>query len=122
MGNRVQKTDSATGTTGYTVDAANRLLTAGANTYTSDLDGNTSSDGTRTSVWDSQNRLVSCTANGVTSMYTYGADGLRRSSTVNGVTTYYVYDGTMLVREMQQNAQRQLQATATYLCGPRGPE
>jgi len=71
---------------------------------------------------DSQNRLVSCTANGVTSMYTYGADGLRRSATVNGVTTYYVYDGTMLVREMQQNAQGVLQSTATYLNGPRGPE
>ncbi len=28
----------------------------------------------------------------------------------------------MLVREMQQNAQGVLQASATYLCGPRGPE
>jgi len=84
--------------------------------------GNTLTDGTRTNAWDSQNRLVSCTANGVTSAYTYGADGLRRSSTVNGVTTYYVYDGTMLVREMQQNTQGVLQSTATYLCGPRGPE
>jgi len=73
-------------------------------------------------VWDSQNRLVSCTSAGVTSTYTYGADGLRRTSTVNGVTTYYVYDGTMLVREMQKNAQGVLQPTATYLCGPRGPE
>ncbi len=80
------------------------------------------SDGTRTNVWDSQNRLVSCTKGGVTSTYTYGADGLRRTSTVNGVTTYYVYDGQTLIREMQQNAQGVLQSTATYLCGPRGPE
>ncbi len=58
----------------------------------------------------------------MTSTYTYGADGLRRSSTVNGVTTYYVYDGQMLVREMQQNAQGVLQSTATYLTGPRGSE
>jgi len=125
MGNRLGKTDtnsSGTTTTASTYDAANRLLTAGASTYTSDADGNTLTDGARTNVWDSQNRLVSCTANGVTSTYTYGADGLRRSSTVNGVTTYYVYDGTMLVREMQQNAQGVLQPTATYLCGPRGPE
>jgi len=41
---------------------------------------------------------------------------------VNGVTTYYVYDGQTLIREMQQNAQGVLQSTATYLCGPRGPE
>ncbi len=122
MGNRLGKTDSVAGSTGYTVDAANRLLTAGANTYTSDADGNTLTDGTRTNVWDSQNRLASCTSGGVTSTYTYGADGLRRTSTVNGVTTYYVYDGTMMVREMRQNAQRVLQSTATYLCGPRGPE
>ncbi len=79
-------------------------------------------DGTRTNVWDSQNRLVSCTANGVTSAYTYGADGLRRTSTVNGTTTYYVYDGQTLIQEMQTNAQGQLQATATYLQGPRGTE
>ncbi len=73
---------------------------AGSQNYTSDADGNTLSDGTRTNVWDSQNRLVSCTSGGVTSTSTYGADGLRHTSTVNGVATYYVYDETMLVREM----------------------
>jgi len=122
MGNRAQKTDSAAGATGYTVDAANRLTGIGSQAVTSDANGNTLSDGTRTNTWDSQNRLVSCTSGGVTSTYTYGADGLRRTSTVNGVTTYYVYDGTTLVREMRQNAQGVLQPTATYLCGPRGPE
>ncbi len=89
---------------------------------TNDTDGNTLSDGTRANTWDSQNRLISCTAGGTTSTYTYGSDGLRRTSTVNGRTTYYVYDGTMLVREMQQNAQGVLQSMATYLNGPRGPE
>ncbi len=106
----------------YRYDAANRLMSTGGSAYTNDADGNTLSDGTRTSVWDSQNRLVSCTAGGTVSTYTYGADGLRRSSTVNGVTTYYVYDGSMMVREMKQNAQGVLQPTATYLQGPRGPE
>ncbi len=120
MGNRAQKTDSAAGTTSYAYDAANRLTSTNGQAVTSDADGNTLTDASgRTNVWDSQNRLVSCTANGTTSTYTYGADGLRRTSTVNGVTTYYVYDGTMMVREMQKNAQGQLQATATYLQGPR---
>ena len=66
---------------------------------TSDADGNTLTDTSgRSMTWDSQNRLVSCTKAGVTSTYTYtyGADGLRRTSTVNGVTTYYVYDGQTL--------------------------
>jgi len=125
MGNRLGKTDSVAGATSYDYDAANRLMLAtgaGGDRYASDADGNTTTSGRRTNVWDSQNRLVSCTANGTTSTYTYGADGLRRSATVNGVTTYYVYDGTMMVREMQQNAQGVLQSMVTYLNGPRGPE
>ncbi len=55
--------------------------------------------------------------------YTYGADGLRRSSTVDGnPTTFYVYDGQTMVREMKRNGQGTLVPTATYLPGPRGME
>jgi len=91
---------------------------------TSDADGNTLTDtGGRTMTWDSQNRLVSCTKNGVTSTYTYGADGLRRSSTVNGVTTYYAYDGQTMIREMRRSPTTgALVNTATYLQSPRGAE
>ena len=127
MGNRLQKTDSSTGTTGYGYDAANRLLSAtgtGASTYANDADGNTLTDtGGRTMNWDSQNRMVSCAYNGQTTTNTYGADGLRRSSTVNGVTTYYAYDGQTLIREMHKNVTTgALYNTATYLQGMRGPE
>jgi RHS repeat-associated protein len=59
---------------------------------------------------------------GLTTKFTYGADGLRRSMTVNGITTYYAYDGTMLVQEFQTNAQTgRLAPTATYMLGPSGP-
>ena len=127
MGNRLQKTDSSTGTTGYGYDAANRLLSTtgtGASTYANDADGNTLTDtGGRTMNWDSQNRMVSCAYNGQTTANTYGADGLRRSSTVNGVTTYYAYDGQTLIREMHKNVTTgALYNTATYLQGMRGPE
>ena len=48
----------------------------------SHADGNTLTDtGGRTMTWDSQNRMTSCTYQGTTSTFTYGADGLRRSST-----------------------------------------
>ncbi len=48
---------------------------------------------------------------------------LRRSATVNGITTYYAYDGQTMVREMQKaGGTGPLVSTATYLCGPRGPE
>jgi len=91
---------------------------------TSDADGNTLTDTSgHTNVWDSQNRLVSCTKGGVTSTFTYGADGLRRSSTVNNVTTYYAYDGTTMIREMKKNSSTgALFNTATYLQGPQGGE
>ena len=60
-----------------------------ASAITSGPNGNTLTDSSgRVMTWDSQNRMVSCTKGGVTSTYTYGADGLRRSSTVNGITTY----------------------------------
>ena len=132
MGNRRSKSDtvgSTTTTTASTFDAANRLLTTAQNggsasAVTSDADGNTLTDtGGRSMTWDSQNRMTSCSKGGVTSTYTYGADGLRRSSTVSGVTTYYVYDGQTMIREMKTNAQTgALFNTATYLQGPRGSE
>ncbi len=90
---------------------------------TSDADGNTLTDTSgRSLTWDSQNRMVSCTKAGVISTYTYGADGLRRSSTVNGVTTYYVYDGQTMIREVKRNPQNALVPVVTYLQGPQGGE
>ena len=131
MGNRLSKSDtvgSTTTTTASTFDAANRLVSIATNggsasAVTSDADGNTLTDTSgRSMTWDSQNRMVSCTKAGVTSAYTYGPDGLRRSSTVNGVTTYYAYDGQTMIREMKKNAQNALFNAATYLQGPRGGE
>ena len=81
MGNRLQKQDSATGTTNSTYDAANRLTStatngASASAVTSDADGNTLTDSAgRTMTWDSQNRLTSCVFGGTTSIFKYGADG-----------------------------------------------
>jgi len=100
-------------------------LNGGSTTaVTSDADGNTLTDTSgRVNTWDSQNRLVSCTQNGTTSTFTYGADGLRRSSTVNNITTYYAYDGQTLIREMKKNSSTgALFNTATYLQGPQGGE
>jgi RHS repeat-associated protein len=136
MGNRLGKTDTVTPSSGspvtstsaYSYDAANRLTAVSQNggsaaPVTFDADGNTLSDSSgRTYTWDSQNRMVSCTYQGQTTTFTYGADGLRRSMTVNGITTYYAYDGTMLVQEFQTNAQTgQAAVTATYMLGPSGP-
>ena len=90
------------------------------NDYTNDADGNTLTGGGRTNAWDTQNRLVSCAANGNTSSYVYGSDGLRRRSTVNGTTTDFVLDGQNVVREMR-TVNGTATPYATYLEGPTGP-
>ena len=126
MGNRLVKGDTVGGTTTtttYGYDAANRLTTLNGNTsaYTNDADGNTLTGGGRSLTWDSQNRMTKSVIGGVTSTYTYAADGLRRSLTTNGVTTNYGYDASMIVSEYQKDAQNQNVATVTYLQGQNGP-
>jgi RHS repeat-associated protein len=66
--------------------------------------------------------MTSCTYNGDTTTYTYGYDGLRRSSTKDSVTTNYVYDGTNLVAEMRSNASGTLVIVTSYLLGAQGIE
>ena len=119
MGNRLTKTDN--GTTNYTYNNANMLLTAGVNNYNNDPNGNTLTGGGRTNTWDSENRLTQCSYNGHLSTYTYGSDGLRRKSVVDGETTEYALEGQNVIREMKRNTQGQLVNKATYLTGATGP-
>jgi RHS repeat-associated protein len=153
MGNRTAKSDTATPSGGsattvnesYSVDAANRLtgkiVGGSASTVTSDANGNTLTDGTRTNTWDSQNRLVQCVAGGsgtsgtgtgsTTSQFVYGSDGMRKRGTVTAsdgtkTRTDYVYDGQMMVEEVVQHFNAVGSAldsptTVTYFQGPQGP-
>jgi len=89
---------------------------------TYDANGNQLSGGGRTNVWDSQNRLVSCTYDNVTSAFTYGSDGLRRLMTVgNNPTVHYALDGQNVVQEGHLD-QGDFVTDVTYLLGPRGIE
>ncbi len=99
MGNRTQKTDSLNPTENSTYNNANMLLTRNLNNYTNDANGNQLTGGGRENTWDSQNRLRQCVAGGVTTTYTYGSDGLRRSQTRNGVTTRFILDGDTVAQE-----------------------
>jgi RHS repeat-associated protein len=116
MGNRLSLQDSSAGTTNYTYNASNMLLSAGGNAYNSDLDGNTLSGGGRTNTWDSQSRLIGCTYNGHTTGTVYGYDGLRRQSTIDGVTTDYLLDGQNAVQEGHA-VNGTFTSTATYFNG-----
>jgi len=119
MGNRL----SLNTTTTYGYNAANMLTTINSQPYaTYDYNGNQLAGGGRTNVWDSQNRLFSCTYDNVTSAFTYGADGLRRSMTVgNNLTVHYALDGQSVVQEGHLD-QGDFVTDVTYLLGPRGIE
>ena len=69
-------------------------------TFTYDLNGNMTSDGTRTYEWDAENRLVAVKegANTVAS-YSYDYRGIRRSRFAAGVTTQYLIEGSDVVEE-----------------------
>ncbi len=142
MGNRTGKTDNVTGNETYEFDAANRLTYRYSGTrpsspnVVSDPNGNVLSDGTRTNVWDSENRLRQSVKGTKTSTFTYGADGLRRTMSVsdsatpaNNLSKTFLLDNGMQVAERQKTGTAATSApsptdplSVTYLQGARGPE
>ncbi len=73
---------------------------ATSKSFTYDLNGNMTSDGTGTYEWDAENRLVAVTEGTNTiARYTYNRGGIRVSKTASGVTTSYVIDGSSIVEE-----------------------
>jgi RHS repeat-associated protein len=57
-----------------------------------DLNGNTVSTGGKAFTYDSENHLISMSANGTSVGILYNGDGNRVAKTVNGATTYYLVD------------------------------
>ncbi len=95
VGNRTKET-SPLGTTQYTYDRADRLLSAGATAFTYDRNGNqltkTTRQGTVAYAYDAANRLVSASARGMASTYAYDGDGNRVTQTTSAGTYNYVND------------------------------
>ncbi len=95
VGNRLTETDS-TGTTTYTYDVRDRLLSVGSVLHTYDPNGNLTSrsDGSQVTsyTFDFENRLVAAQTPSEVISYQYDADGIRVASTVNGVVTRFVVD------------------------------
>ena len=76
VGNRLTETRS-TGTTNYTYNNGDQLLTAGSTSYTYDSNGNQLSAGSQTMSWDLANRLKTHVAGNTTTTYAYDGDGKR---------------------------------------------
>jgi RHS repeat-associated protein len=87
---------NAISVTGY--DAANELTQWGTATPTYDSNGNTTSDGTNSYVWNARNQLASM--NSSAESFAYDPFGRRTGKTIIGTTTNYLYDGTNPVQEL----------------------
>jgi RHS repeat-associated protein len=82
-----------------TYDAANEQTAFVGATLTYDANGNLTSDGTNTYVWDARNRLVAMSG-GATATFNYDALGRRTSKTINSVVSQFVYDGNDITAEI----------------------
>jgi RHS repeat-associated protein len=112
-GRRISKTGSfatdmlpATTTTPGTFDLNNRQTTFNGTGQTYDANGNLTSNGVNTFVWNARNQLTQITAGSTTQFsYAYDALGRRTSKNVAGATapTTYLYDGANAVQEAVGN-------------------
>ncbi len=73
---------------------------ATSKSFTYDLNGNTTSDGTRTFEWDAENRLVAVKEGATTiASFTYNHRGIRTSKTTAAGTISYVLEAGSVVEE-----------------------
>jgi len=85
--------------TSATYDDANQIATWGGTPFTYDANGNLTSDGIRTYVWNARNELESMSGP-VSANFTYDGLGRRRGKTVGSTTTQLMYDGLNAVQEL----------------------
>jgi RHS repeat-associated protein len=81
-----------------TYNDANRLSERESLNLSYDANGNLTSDGTNTYVWDARNQLISITG-AVTASFQYDAFGRRINKTINGQSMGFLYDGADVVQE-----------------------
>jgi RHS repeat-associated protein len=95
----------------YSVNGLNQYVAAGGAAFTYDANGNLTSDGTSSYVYDAENRLVS-RSGGVT--LAYDPDGRLWQVSAPSGTTRFLYDGEKLIEEMSGTGQLQ----RSYIHGP----
>ena len=84
----------------FTHNGNNQMTARGATTLNYDLNGNLTSDGTYTYMWDARNQLSQIKQGTPTiASYVYDPLGRRQKRTTSGTTTQYLYDGLNPVQE-----------------------
>jgi RHS repeat-associated protein len=81
-----------------TYDAANRLMTWAGQAFSYDANGNLSTDGVTSYLWNARNELVGL-GGATTASFGYDGVGRRNAKTVVGTTTF-LYDGPNVVQEL----------------------
>jgi RHS repeat-associated protein len=98
-----------TATQQYEVDVA-----GGTTSFAYDANGNLTSDGVKTYVWNARNQLVKVQEGGLdVAVFTYDGFGRRATKTAGGVTATYVYDAEDIVEERRSTGD-----VVRYVHGP----
>jgi RHS repeat-associated protein len=121
MGGSLGLTGLPTAVSSVSYNADDQLTSWGSTSYSYDHNGNMTSDGTHTFVWDQLNRLIQIQTGSLiktqTYAFAYEPFGRRASKTVgsqlSSTVTNYLYDGYDKVQEVVGGT-----ATAGYLSGP----
>jgi len=85
-----------------TYDAANELTQHETTMLTYDANGNLTTDGLNSYVWDARNQLAGMTGPAVTVSFQYDPLGRRTRKVVNGTPTEFLYDDLNPVEELSQ--------------------
>jgi RHS repeat-associated protein len=111
-------TEATPGTKSYATNGLNQYLSAGPNSYQYDANGNLKSDGTRTYVYDAENRLVSVTGD-ITSTLSYDPMGRlwRFTGPLSG-DVRFLYDGDRMTQEYDGSGTQ----IRSYVHGPGADE
>jgi len=121
IGNRLAEQRPA-GTTTYSYDARDRLLSAGSTSYTYDANGNELSGGTRTFTYDLANRVKTIAQGGTTTTYSYDGDGVRLQASTGSQAnkkTNFLWDVNEVLPQLAVERDGNNSALRTYFNGPR---
>jgi RHS repeat-associated protein len=88
--------------TSATYDAANRIVTWNGTSFSYDLNGNLTNDGTLAYTWDARNQLAGLSG-GMSASFEHDGSGRRSGKTISGTTTNFLYDGLNFVQEQTSN-------------------
>jgi RHS repeat-associated protein len=80
-------------------DVANKQTAFASQSLSYDNNGNLTSDGVNSYLWNARNQLTGMSGPGLNASFGYDALGRRVSKTVNSASTSYLYDGGNIIQE-----------------------